>query len=290
MFENFVNFLNGKPVTQSSGNTNSANGNRNSLLKSQMNNDLTDKDIDRTHSSKTIDFMLENLQKMNILNDGQNQLEKSLTVNFRSENLLSVASQSESEKEKKNNSNAAKYHKSNYHYRLPNVMEKKSYLDSFGNANKHHLLNNPSRESMKTTPLTTLESEKADLKKIRERHHTQPRTHNRQQDFQSNFTASRKNLPHNYIAPLQPRMLSGSKIPASNITSLRREVQGGMYPTTASSDMQKYSKRSPQGLSKAGIHLQGFTIRPDAKFSSLTESNQKVNAQRNSYLVNQNRK
>lgn len=45
-------------------------------MSSHLNYDLTDEDLDNTHSSKAIEYMLNSLKKQNIINEGHQNIEK----------------------------------------------------------------------------------------------------------------------------------------------------------------------------------------------------------------------
>jgi len=78
-FDNFLNFLNGRPIKNSSMDNNVKTGikrensinNKLNNLPSHLNYDLVDADIDTTHSSKAIERICESLKKQKILEEGE---------------------------------------------------------------------------------------------------------------------------------------------------------------------------------------------------------------------------
>lgn len=49
-------------------------------IPNHLNYDLTDEDIDQTHSSKSIEYMLNGLKKQHIINEGHQNIEKHLNI------------------------------------------------------------------------------------------------------------------------------------------------------------------------------------------------------------------
>jgi hypothetical protein len=88
-FDHFISFLSGRPSTNSSKGLEmtispkrgEVDTNILSMVPSHLNFDLTDKDIDTAHSTKSIDYIVNSIKKMKILSDGQNTIEKHSTGN-----------------------------------------------------------------------------------------------------------------------------------------------------------------------------------------------------------------
>lgn len=84
LFDNFINFLNGIPVRSENKTRegvfpqkhNFHTTNPRTTMTAYANYDLTDKDIDKSHSSKSIDYLLTNLKKLNIAREGQHLIDK----------------------------------------------------------------------------------------------------------------------------------------------------------------------------------------------------------------------
>lgn len=101
-FDNFINSLNGRPVTDTSSHgLDYAYTPKKDLhklgiassLPSHLNFDLTDNDIDRNHSSKALEYMLNNMKKRQIINEGHNILDKH-SKGFGNDKLFSKTSSS----------------------------------------------------------------------------------------------------------------------------------------------------------------------------------------------------
>lgn len=169
---------------------------------------------------------------------------------------------------------------------------------------------NPLKEAGKYKTLKTLESRESDSdKKVRSRHNTQPRSHARPFGFASDYAISTKNQNSGaYISPLQPRTKSGNSPKFQNadtVSSLRREYQSeaqkksSINPTPSKLDPYRgnQSKRNTPGIvggvsvlsaippAKSNIQLQGFTIRPDSKYTSLAEVHQRGFMPKNNFMA-----
>lgn len=165
--------------------------------------------------------------------------------------------------------------------------KKKAYADSFNNTNTYSNYNNPFKEDSKLNPLKTLETKESELiPKFRSRHHTQPRTH-----MFGTAEYSDKNKPAS-IAQTRAKngsntSLTNSNAVGPNLASIRREYQTENYKHIPHSTPAKFSKKLSSKSKRNGmnsgasilagvpnqnkIQLQGFTIRPDSKYTSLAE-------------------
>lgn len=80
-FDNFISFLNGRPLSNLSSQAfemtlSPKKSEGLAKMSSHLNYDLTDEDLDKTHSSKSIEYMLNGLKKQNIINEGHQNIEK----------------------------------------------------------------------------------------------------------------------------------------------------------------------------------------------------------------------
>jgi hypothetical protein len=81
--------------------------------------------------------------------------------------------------------------KPNFHYKLPSVLEnsKKPYADSFSSAPRQ-FYKNPLKDTNKLKPLKTLDTENIELtQKMKSRHFTQPRNHQRPVGFTNEYNS-----------------------------------------------------------------------------------------------------
>lgn len=213
VFDNFINTLNGSPVSKNAqtieGSTPSHNAydlsfspkktlpplNRNLTADSSSNNfDLTAADMDHNHSEKSVEYILTNMNKINTLQEGQSLLNKFSNEPEPSGGLFSKSINKYGSGPKEafgNNDRKSLDRGSKQSYKLPNVLKNdKPYIESFNNP-KHNSAygSKPYKSDMKA--LRTIESkDRVFDSQSKTRHHTQPRNKPKAFGFSNDYRSA----------------------------------------------------------------------------------------------------
>lgn len=153
--------MNGRPIQDSHNNNVRENEGKINMIPKSLNYDLTDADIDTTHSSRAIEYIVESIKKQSILREGEKTIDHFTTQPFRNPNS-------------KSSSIAIMPYSSH------NLNNKKPYLDSVKSPVIIRGLRNNSKHNGKLINSETINRSDSKKEKRKSRQLTQPRNFQRQ--------------------------------------------------------------------------------------------------------------